>query len=94
MLHEILRLEPVVADLLRWTTADVTLGEVTIPSGAKVDVGVAAANLDGSAVGPDPAAVCPGRPYPTASPTQACPSETGRTAAPAPTSPSRRPTSS
>ncbi|MEV6304011.1 cytochrome P450 [Actinoplanes sp. NPDC051861] len=62
LLHEILRLEPVVADLLRWTTADVTLGDVTIPSGAKVDVGVAAANLDTGAVGPEPAAVCPGRP--------------------------------
>ncbi|MFC7527503.1 cytochrome P450 [Actinoplanes sp. GCM10030250] len=61
VLHEILRLEPVVADLLRWTTADVRLGDLTIPTGARVDVEVAAANLDTGAVGADPAAVCPGR---------------------------------
>jgi cytochrome P450 len=61
ILHEILRLEPVVADLLRWTTADIALGDVTIPAGAKVDVEVAAANLDIDAVGPEPAAICPGR---------------------------------
>ncbi|MBG0560260.1 cytochrome P450 [Actinoplanes aureus] len=62
ILHEILRLEPVVADLMRWTTADVALGDVTIPSGARVDVGVAATNLDVAAVGAEPGAVCPGRP--------------------------------
>ncbi|GGM98234.1 hypothetical protein GCM10010109_02390 [Actinoplanes campanulatus] len=61
ILHEILRLEPVVADLLRWTTADVEVGGVTIPSGARVDVGVAAANLDATEAGEQPGAVCPGR---------------------------------
>jgi cytochrome P450 len=66
ILHEILRLEPVVANLARWTTADMQVdgahGPVTIPAGARVDIGVAAANLDPAAVGPDPATVCPDRP--------------------------------
>ncbi|MEU4625490.1 cytochrome P450 [Actinoplanes sp. NPDC023801] len=62
ILHEILRLEPVVGDLLRHTTADVEVGDVTIPSGARVDVAVAAANLDRSETGDQPGAVCPGRP--------------------------------
>jgi cytochrome P450 len=61
ILHEILRLEPVVGDLLRWTTADVEVGDVTIPSGARVDVAVAAANLDRGEAGDQPGAVCPGR---------------------------------
>jgi cytochrome P450 len=65
ILHEILRLEPVVANLARWTTADVLAegpdGPVTIPAGARVDIGVAAANLDSDAVGADPGALCPGR---------------------------------
>jgi cytochrome P450 len=61
VLHEILRLEPVVANLARRTTADVRVGAVTIPAGAHVDVGVAAANLDVDAVGSEPGAVCPGR---------------------------------
>jgi cytochrome P450 len=62
ILHEILRLEPVVANLARTTTADIPLGTVTIPAGVRVDIGVAAANLDTDAVGSDPGAVCPGRP--------------------------------
>jgi cytochrome P450 len=62
ILHEILRLEPVVANLARKTTADLRLGEVTIPAGSRVDVGVAAANMDTGAVGADPGAVCPARP--------------------------------
>ncbi|GAA3339179.1 cytochrome P450 [Amorphoplanes nipponensis] len=62
ILHEILRLEPVVANLARWTTAEIRTGDVTIPAGARVDIGVAAANLDPAAVGADPGAVCPGRP--------------------------------
>jgi cytochrome P450 len=61
VLHEILRLEPVVGNLARWTTADVRLGDVTIPAGARVDIGVAAANVDPAAVGEDPGSVCPGR---------------------------------
>jgi cytochrome P450 len=62
ILHEILRLEPVVANLARWTTAEIHAGGVTIPAGARVDIGVASANLDPTAVGADPGAVCPARP--------------------------------
>lgn len=66
ILQEILRLEPVVSNLSRWTTADLHVdgadGPVTIPAGARVDIGVAAANLDPAAVGEEPGAVCPGRP--------------------------------
>jgi cytochrome P450 len=66
ILHEILRLEPVVADLFRTATADIELagddGPVTIPAGAKVDVRIAAANLDPAAVGDNPTEVCPARP--------------------------------
>jgi cytochrome P450 len=52
----------VVANLARTATADIPLGEVTIPAGARVDIGVAAANLDPALAGADPGAVCPGRP--------------------------------
>jgi len=62
ILHEILRLEPVVANLARRTTSEVRLGDTVIPAGAKVDIGVAAANLDPAAVGADGGAVCPARP--------------------------------
>jgi cytochrome P450 len=62
ILHEILRLEPVIANLTRTATADLRIGAVTIPAGARVDVGVAAANLDRDAVGADAGAVCPARP--------------------------------
>jgi cytochrome P450 len=66
ILHEILRLEPVVANLARWTTAEVQVdgehGPVTIPAGARVDIGVAAANQDPIAVGQRAAEVCPARP--------------------------------
>jgi cytochrome P450 len=62
ILHEILRLEPVVGNLFRRTTAEVRIGDVTIPAGARVDIAVAAANLDREAVGSDPGAVCPARP--------------------------------
>ncbi|MEU7904382.1 cytochrome P450 [Actinoplanes sp. NPDC049118] len=62
ILHEILRLEPVVANLYRWTTEEIEVGGATIPAGARVDIGVAAANLDPSAVGADPGEICPARP--------------------------------
>jgi cytochrome P450 len=64
ILHEILRLEPVVATLARRTTADLTLAGATIPAGARVDIGLAAANLDPDAVGAAATEVCPGRPMP------------------------------
>jgi cytochrome P450 len=66
ILHEILRVEPVVSNLARWTTAEMRVdgpdGPVTIPAGARVDIGVAAANLDPAAVGEQPDRLCPARP--------------------------------
>ncbi|WP_238013916.1 cytochrome P450 [Dactylosporangium sp. AC04546] len=66
ILHELLRLEPVVGNLKRRTTAELELpaGDttVTVPAGALVDVAVSTANLDPVAVGDRPAEVCPARP--------------------------------
>ncbi|MFI7599355.1 cytochrome P450 [Actinoplanes sp. NPDC049681] len=64
ILHELLRLEPVVGNILRRTTADVAVPGAVIPAGARVDVGVAAANLDPGAIGPDAGRICPGRAMP------------------------------
>jgi cytochrome P450 len=68
ILQEILRLEPVVANLARWTTAEVEVpdesGPVRIPAGARVDIMIGQANLDPDTVGGQPAAVCPARPLP------------------------------
>jgi cytochrome P450 len=61
ILHEILRLEPVVANLARTTTAPIEAGGTVIPAGARVDIGVTAANLDDTVMGPDPEALCPAR---------------------------------
>ncbi|MEV4110685.1 cytochrome P450 [Nonomuraea sp. NPDC049695] len=65
VLHEILRLEPVVARLRRRTTAPLELpgtdGPVTVPPGALIDVFVDAANTDPQAVGSQPLSMCPGR---------------------------------
>jgi cytochrome P450 len=62
ILHEILRLEPVVANLFRFTTEELEVGGATIAAGARVDIGVAAANLDPDAVGPRGGELCPARP--------------------------------
>ncbi|GGM09412.1 cytochrome P450 [Dactylosporangium sucinum] len=66
ILHELLRLEPVVGNLKRRTTAELRLpgGDetVTVPAGALVDVAVSTANLDPAAMGERPAEVCPARP--------------------------------
>jgi cytochrome P450 len=68
ILEEILRVEPVVADLARWTTAEVSVpapdGPVRIPAGARVDVRLATANVDPSTIGPQPGQLCPARPLP------------------------------
>ena len=65
VLHEILRLEPVVGHLYRRTTADVVLdiaGVVaTIPAGALVDLDLRAANADPDAVGAAPLCLRPDR---------------------------------
>ncbi len=65
ILHEILRLEPVLGHLFRRTTADLVLeskGEqVTIPQGALVDLHIYATNADARIVGERPLELCPGR---------------------------------
>jgi cytochrome P450 len=65
VLHEILRLEPVVARLSRRTTTALELGgsdgPVTIAAGELIDIFLDDANTDPQAVGPRPLSVCPGR---------------------------------
>ncbi len=65
LLHEILRLEPVLAHLYRRATADVPLesngAPLTIPKGSLVDVHIYATNADESVVGEHPLELCPGR---------------------------------
>ena len=65
MLHETLRLEPVIGHLMRRATADVALestgAALTIPQGELIDVHTYAANADESVVGEHPLELCPGR---------------------------------
>lgn len=62
ILHEVLRLEPVIGHLKRRTTADVEVGGVTVPAGSLVRVQLDHANTDPEVVGERPLALCPGRP--------------------------------
>ncbi|WP_040157241.1 cytochrome P450 [Mobilicoccus massiliensis] len=68
LLHEILRLEPVVGHLFRRAVEDLTLtdGDVVhhVPAGAVLDLSIRAANADEGSVGADPLALCPGRDIP------------------------------
>lgn len=65
VLHEILRLEPVVGHLYRRATEDLTIqhdGETTvIPAGARLDLDIRAANADAEAVGIEPLRLRPDR---------------------------------
>lgn len=65
MLHETLRLESVVGNLYRYTTAALSLesqgAQVTIPDGDLVNIHVYANNTDETVVGEEPLALCPGR---------------------------------
>jgi cytochrome P450 len=65
ILHEILRLEPVVTHLIRRTTAEIELdsngARVIIPAGEKIDLHIYSANMDEVVVGELPLALCPGR---------------------------------
>ncbi|MFX0539980.1 cytochrome P450 [Ornithinimicrobium sp. Y1847] len=69
ILHELLRLEPVVGHLYRRTTEELTLThdgvEHRIPAGARLDLSVRAANADPEQVAPDPLRLCPGRDLPS-----------------------------
>ncbi|MDQ2809876.1 MAG: cytochrome P450 [Chloroflexota bacterium] len=65
MLHEILRLEPIVAHLYRRSTAEVRITSagqpVVIPEGALIQLHVDAGNADARVTGAEPLALCPGR---------------------------------
>jgi cytochrome P450 len=65
MLHEVLRLEPIVGNLYRRTTANIHLEsqgiQFVIPEGALINIHVYATNTDAMVVGEEPLALCPGR---------------------------------
>ncbi|MFC9437197.1 cytochrome P450 [Nocardia sp. NPDC057030] len=65
ILREILRLEPVVGNLQRRTTAAVEVpdgeGSVTIPAGNLIDIALDVANIDKKTIGPQPLTVWPHR---------------------------------
>lgn len=66
ILHEILRLEPVVGHLYRRAVADLEIehdgGVTRVPAGALLDLDVRAANADAAAVGAEPLRLAPDRP--------------------------------
>ncbi|WP_309569956.1 cytochrome P450 [Deinococcus sp.] len=64
ILHEILRLEPVVNTIYRRTQADMTVGGQHIPQGSVVAVNVTNTNADPAMAGADAAQLCPARPLP------------------------------
>ncbi len=65
MLEEVLRLEPVIGNILRYATEDITIesnGKLfVIPEGARINVHVHGTNADEELVGEQPLALCPGR---------------------------------
>ena len=65
ILHEILRLEPVVGRLYRRTVAPLSLpvegGEVVVPAGELLALEIRATNADSRAVGEEPLRLCPHR---------------------------------
>lgn len=68
LLHETLRLEPVVGRLVRRTTRPVRLtgrdSAVDVAEGELVDIDVRAADADAAVVGAEPLQLCPGRELP------------------------------
>jgi cytochrome P450 len=72
ILHEILRLEPVVGELRRRTRKPVDVqtaeGPVTIPAGETIELQLRRTNADPQVVGKDPDRLCPDRTLPAAVP--------------------------
>jgi cytochrome P450 len=64
ILHEILRLEPVVRTLYRRATHDLTLDGQTVPAGSVLALHITGANTDPEVVGNPANALCPMRPLP------------------------------
>jgi cytochrome P450 len=66
ILHEILRVEPVIAHVFRQAMEDITVESggksVTIPQGARIDLHIYNTNADQQVVGDAPLEVCPARP--------------------------------
>jgi cytochrome P450 len=65
LLHEMLRLEPVVGHLYRRTTEDLLIEtggqQIVIPGGELIDIHIEAVNVDERLVGEQPLMLCPGR---------------------------------
>ena len=65
MLHETLRLEPIVGNLSGRATTDIHIEsqgkQVVIPEGDLIQIHIYATNVDESVVGEQPHALCPGR---------------------------------
>ncbi|QUQ64326.1 cytochrome P450 [Kutzneria sp. CA-103260] len=61
VLHEIIRLEPVIAQLRRRTTTEIRLPDVDLPKDALVHIQIDTANLDPVVVGDQPLDLCPDR---------------------------------
>ena len=72
ILHEILRLEPVVGELRRVSRAPITVqteaGPMTIAPGEAIELHLRRTNSDPHVVGENPDGLCPGRALPTAVP--------------------------
>jgi cytochrome P450 len=72
ILHEILRLEPVVGELRRTAREPITVhtesGPVTIPPGEGIELQLWRTNTDPRVVGENPEGLCPGRELPPAVP--------------------------
>ncbi|PYE53488.1 cytochrome P450 [Deinococcus yavapaiensis] len=64
VLHEILRLEPVVTTLYRRAERPIVLNDLTIPEGSVLALDVQEANTDPAAFGEDAQQICPGRALP------------------------------
>jgi cytochrome P450 len=65
LLEEVLRLEPVIGNILRQATANIPIEsngqQFVIPEGARINVHVHGTNADEAIVGEQPLALCPGR---------------------------------
>lgn len=64
ILHEILRLEPVVSTLYRRTTNDIKIDEKILPKGTVIALDVQKANIDPEILGDNAEEICPGRSLP------------------------------
>ncbi|WP_293913653.1 cytochrome P450 [Deinococcus sp.] len=64
ILHEILRLEPVITTLYRRVAQELRVGGQTLPEGSLIALSVQGANNDQSVVGENAGELCPGRDLP------------------------------